>query len=89
MLLFAAGEIIDDITVEKFDFRKSVELPDLLFCLQYLCREAIRRHMINLDPHTHLFSRIPKLGLPTLLTEYLLYDVSLDEVNNEQTINKN
>ena len=89
MLLYAAGEIIDGFTVEEIHSDGKVtriEVPDFLFsffCLQHLCREAIRRHLINLDPHTHLFSRIPKLPLPTLLSKYLLYDVSLDDVNND------
>ena len=48
------------------------------FNLKHLCREAIRKHLLKLDPHTHLFDRVPRLGLPSLLTEYLLYDMSLD-----------
>ena len=42
------------------------------------CREAIRRHLLNLDPHENLFLRIPRLGLPSLLAKYLLLDLSLD-----------
>ena len=53
-----------------------LELPK--FSLQHLCREAIRKHLLELDPHAHLFSRVPKLGLPKSLTEYLLYYKSLD-----------
>lgn len=65
MLLFAAGE--------KYN------IPDLSIFLKHLCRDAIRKHLIELDPHQHLFGRIPQLGLPSLLTRYLLYNVSLDE----------
>ena len=89
MLLFAAGEIIDDIIIKKFHDNGNVErieVPDFLFslsCLQHLCREAIRKHLINLDPHTHLFGRVPRLGLPTLLTEYVLYNMSLDDVASD------
>ena len=32
-----------------------------------------------LDPHTDLFFKMPKLGLPTSLTSYLLYNVSVDD----------
>ena len=53
-----------------------LELPK--FSLQHLCREAIRKHLLKLDPHSHLFGRVPKLGLPKFLTEYLLYYTSLD-----------
>ena len=78
MLLFAAGE--------RFgvrDLREKVNtLFDLEECdldLKHLCRERLRRHLIDLNPHAHLFNRIPHLGLPPLLNEYLLYDVSLDD----------
>ena len=93
MLLFAAGEIIDDIIIKKFHDNGNVEqvkVPDFLFslsCLQHLCRETIRKHLISLDPHKHLFGRVPRLGLPTLLTDYLLYDVSLDDVDSDSDCN--
>ena len=51
-------------------------IPDL--SLKHLCRKAIRKHLLELDPHSHLFGRVPKLGLPTLLNEYLLYDVTFE-----------
>ena len=78
MLLFAAGERFDD-----RDLRERINtLFDLEECslgLKHLCRERLRRHLIDLNPHAHLFNRIPHLGLPPLLNEYLLYDVSLDD----------
>ena len=76
LLLFAAGETLDGPINAK-------KLPDCLrfdplqLVLKHVCREAIRKHLLSLDPHTHLFSRIPQLQLPSLLTEYLLYDTSL------------
>ena len=39
----------------------------------------IRKHLPHLDPRTHLFGRVPRIGLPSLLTDYLLYDMSLDD----------
>ena len=81
-LLYAAGET----TPEKIESRfpsggnKAIKVADYLpriqFNLKYLCREAIRKRLLNLDPHTHLFGRIPQLGLPHL-TKYLLYNMSL------------
>ena len=71
MLLFAAGfQAVCDTNLfkEKYEQRER--------CLKHLCREAIRKHLLNLDPHEHLFGRVPRLGLPKSLTEYLLYDVS-------------
>ena len=42
------------------------------------CRAAIRNHLIHLNLRQHLFDRIPLLGLPTMVNEYLLYHTSLD-----------
>ena len=37
----------------------------------------IRQRLLSLDS-TNLFVKVPKLGLPAFLSEYLLYDVELD-----------
>ena len=42
--------------------------PPFRLHLKHICREAIRKHLLNLDPHTHLFGRVPRLGLPTTNT---------------------
>ena len=97
MLLFAAGETIDGTTVEQGDYygNSKVQVPipefllheDLRFCLKHLCREAIRKHLLDLDPQTHLFGRVPRLGLPAVLQEYLLYDMSLNDRDDDNTTN--
>ena len=74
-LMFVAGETVDE---------DAEEIPDHLNAeqrlrLKHTCRETIRKHLISLDPHTHLFKRVPSLKLPSSLTRYLLYDVSLDD----------
>ena len=46
--------------------------------LKHMCRDRIRKHLIILDPNENLFGRIPELGLPSVLTEYLLYNMSLE-----------
>ena len=74
LLLAAAGEKIDDTTVQIPRYLQPKETR-----LKHLCREAIRNHLLDLDPHTHLFSRVPRLGLPSSVTDYLLYNVSLDD----------
>ena len=88
MFLFAAGEILDVTTVERTDYWGNVthvEVPDYLkltelnLCLKHLCREAIRKHFIRLNPHSHLFNRIPRLGLPPSVTYYVLYGQSLPD----------
>ena len=74
LTLAAAGERIDE--------TKVLSVPEYLkpkeTCLKHLCREAVRNHLLKLDPHTHLLGRVPRLGLPSLITDYLLYNMSLD-----------
>ena len=72
MLLYAAGETIDETKVHIPDNLKPPELN-----LKHLCRETIRKQLIQLSP-VNLFHRVPKLGLPPLLARYVLYSVSLD-----------
>ena len=58
-------------------------MPRLLksstYTLHHHCRLVIRRHLLKLDQHENLFVRIPRLGLPSRVTKYLLFDTSLDE----------
>ena len=70
LLLKAAGELL-------ISMRRNKEIHN--DTLHHHCRVAIRRHLLKLDPHEHLFFRIPRIGLPSLLAKYLLYDTSLDE----------
>ena len=75
--LFAAGETLDGIPDEEIP--DCLKFNDVKLELKHICREAIRKHLLKLDPHTHLFGRVPRLGLPSLLTEYLLYNMSFDD----------
>ena len=84
LLLFAAGEYLD-LNAKSFTFMgQTYMIPVYLkefnpgICLKHLCREAIRKHLIFLNPHLHLFGRIPELGQPSLITSYLLYGMSLE-----------
>ena len=79
LLLAAAGEKIDETKVEIPKYLQPKETR-----LKHLCREAIRKYLLELDPHTHLFGRVPKLGLPAVITDYLLYNVSLDDLMPER-----
>ena len=65
--------------------RPEVTIPEVLehdlennLDLRHLCRETIRKHLLSLDPHTHLFDRVSRLGLPKSMYFYLVYDVSLE-----------
>ena len=59
---------------------------DLRLQLKHSCREAIRNHLLELDPYWNLFDRIHLLPLPSRMREYLVFDVSLepedDNLNN-------
>ena len=88
MLLYAAGETIDRTTdvLRKVSISEYLLQKELQLCLKNMCRNAIRKHMISLDPQSHLFNRIPQLGLPPSLTEYLLYNMSLDDDEEEEDV---
>ena len=81
MLLFAAGETPDGTS----SLPHCLRFDSLRLCLKHLCREAIRNRLRLVDQKDQsLFHLVPKLGLPSLLTEYLLYDVSLDvDINDD------
>ena len=79
LLLSAAGEMIDNSQLAK------VVPPDCLhqqlddkMHMKRMCRNAIREHLLHLDPHSHLFDRIPQLRLPSSLNRYLLFDRDLN-----------
>ena len=84
LLLFAAGDLLDVKEVKSTS--TSVPIPKYLLNegtklkLKHMCREAIRKHLVELNPHAHLFGRIPKLEgeIPTSMVRYLLYDMSLE-----------
>ena len=47
--------------------------------LKRQCRLTVRELLLKLDANGNLFHRIPLLGLPQMLTQYLVYNVSLDD----------
>ena len=88
MLLIAAGEGLDSALAETKHFhclkqymgsqseqQEQNDPPSLN--LADICRKAIRKHLLEMDPHTHLFARIPRLPLPASLARYLLFNQNL------------
>ena len=75
LFLYAAGEIPRGNTLQRL--KKYYKVKKQLK-LKHLCRETIRNHLLRLDPQTHLFGRVTRLGLPASLTLYLLYNCTLD-----------
>ena len=94
MLLYAAGEVVEWSEVEDWAFlipeclqgAEAVKKRKKCASLRDLCRVSIRSRFLNLDRHTNLFIRVPKLGLPSLLTRYLLFDMTLDICTEEDNI---
>ena len=88
MFLLAAGERIEvddkDWFIckgrrdKKYRINAYVRITHPKLCLKHFCRRTIREYMIDLSPHSHLFGRIPELRLPSRMTRYLLYEMSLD-----------
>ena len=68
-LLFAAGAGASN-TTEK-------EGPVVL-SLKETCRQETRKHLIDINPQSHLFGQVPLLELPRDLHSYLLYDQTLE-----------
>ena len=69
-LLYAAGEELHENEIEE-------EVPDYLqppeeMALMHLCRESTRKHLLEMSK-MNLLVRVPKLGLPSKMTQYLLY----------------
>ena len=91
MLLVAGEKIKGPEIIKYYD-----EFPWLAYVPLYLlesemslknkCREAIRNHLLELDPHTNLFLRIPMMGLPPSLVRYLLYGFSPEDNDEDDNL---
>ena len=80
-LLFAAGETVENHPIKVSDYLD----PPSGICLSHICREVIREHLLQVDPHGNLFCRVQRMGLPSALQEYLLYNVSLDDDGDDDS----
>ena len=98
MLLYAAGETLDGPLPPKrgkYGIIGRVEIPEYFVKLKenlelkHLCREAIRKHLIDLDPHEHLLGRIPQLGLPYTLEKYMVYTCDINEDTGDHDCDDN
>ena len=80
LLLYAAGETLDGITLLEDDHTSCLldylEKPEI--SLRHLSREAIRKHLRDINCCENLFDRVPRLGLPKTLTLYMLFNMSLN-----------
>ena len=78
LLLLAAGErgTPGDVTLAVL-LGEVASVPGAL-SLKHLCREAIRGRLASLSP-LNFFLQVPRLRLPWILSDYLLYGASLDQ----------
>ena len=90
-LLCAAGEVVRSASITRRGYwgaichvmhvgNRAAHHACAEFHLKHLCRETIRSHLLHLDPHVHLFGRVPQLGLPPALQCFLLYNQSLESL---------
>ena len=70
--LIAAGETLNEMSSLQQETKTFVSL-------NHLCRGTIKEHLLDLDPHENLFVRVPRLGLPSTLQRYLLFDETLED----------
>ena len=76
LLLYSAGETLEGTDVDKIP--EVLQFEEEKLELKHICREAIRKHLLKVDPHQHLFGRVPRLKLPERITEYLLFNETLE-----------
>ena len=92
MLLLAAGEKIEVSKIEKYYDEPpwAANIPLYLLegesFLKNKCREVIRNHLLELDPHTNLFLKIPWMGLPPSLLKYLFYGFSPEDNDEDDNL---
>ena len=72
-------DIGDSIFLKRDELLHFLPLSGCDFSLKHLCRKAIRKHLLQVDKHTNLFTRVTQLELPGHLPEYLVYDMSLEK----------
>ena len=78
LLLFAAGE---ELVADEIEDVPDVLKPPEQMSLMHLCRDMIRTHLLEIS-NVNLLVRVPKLGVPSQLVEYLLYGVEAESIKN-------
>ena len=89
MMFFAAGEKllrklkknpgVPSELVKRQELLGFLPLIGRDFSLKHLCRKLIRKRLLQLDKHINLLTRVTQLGLPEALSDYLVYDMSLEK----------
>ena len=79
-LLLSAGGNISDVAR---DIRDDINL-DTGICLMSICKERIRTYLLDIHD-SNLFVNVPQLGLPTLMVNFLLDNISLAETDEKSS----
>ena len=74
-MLNRIADLMNETKITMSDLRKKSREE---LSLMNKCRTAIRHYLKQSDPPVNLFIKVPHLGLPSLMVDYLLYDMSLD-----------
>ena len=53
--------------------------------LKDVSRGTIRKHLLHLNSHENLFQRVPRIGLPKILSQYIVYDLCIDDDESSLT----
>ena len=88
-LLLAAGNTINE-RYKSLIWSWHLISDEEEFSLKHLSREAVRKQMITAHPHDNLFQTVPKLGIPSILESYLVYDISVndDDYSDKEFLDK-
>ena len=74
--------LLNDIANYITTFMDTIPVPRLY----ELCRTQVRHHLLQVSPPGNLFTYVPRLNmlnLPSTVVSYLLYDLSLDDFEDE------
>ena len=74
-LMFAAGEELNKVGIKVPDYLKPPEQMNLM----HLCRESIRKHLLQMSK-MNLLVRVPELGLPSKLVKYIFYGLEDESI---------
>ena len=74
-LLYAAGD--EDYNGTFYSDSVLFNLPCHRLNLRRICRRLNRRRLMDLGLHSYLYGRVTRLGLPSMLASYLVYDIKL------------
>ena len=90
LLLLAAGATTGYLSQVKDSIQNDVSAGSIQQLLpnrsnlMSLCRSSMRDHLLNTNPSNNLFISVPRLGLPSVLTDYLLFHTFIEKENDDK-----